>query len=100
MDHQPPGGFLGYFENPSNPQLTEQPPPCFVDGHKSKETSSTSNSKARSRHPLIKVDNEDDEEGDGGRIDRRLQWTEDEDLRLVIYTDIFDVYSLCQSNSS
>ncbi|KAL6899490.1 hypothetical protein ACP4OV_006148 [Aristida adscensionis] len=82
MDHQPPGGFLGYFENPSNPQLTEQPPPCFVDGHKSKKTRSTSNSTARSQHPLIKVDNDDDEEGDG-RIDRRLQWTKDEDLRLV-----------------
>ncbi|CAN6179702.1 unnamed protein product [Urochloa humidicola] len=73
----PPGGFLNMFRNP-----TEQSPPQIVDNHGAKKVRKSASKSSRRSQPLINLDSGEDD-GDGARTDRRLQYTKEEEVRLV-----------------
>jgi len=83
VDNRPPGGFLSFFNNPWSPTLPQAIPPHLVPGSRGKRSPGMSVSESHLRlQLLINLDNDEDD-GNGARIDRWLEWTKPEEERLV-----------------
>ncbi|TVU43500.1 hypothetical protein EJB05_09976, partial [Eragrostis curvula] len=72
MDSHMPGGFVGFLNNPWSPILPQQNPPRCAPRSASGPQYS----------PLINLE-KCDEVADGARTNKRLEWTKDEEVRLV-----------------
>lgn len=83
----PPGGFLSFFSNPAE---QSSPQPVDSQGKMVRRQVHAPKSSLRSQ-PLINLDNGEDD-GNGARTDRRLQWMKEEEVRLVSCMCIFIWY--------